>query len=164
MLNEKMEEALNSQLNFEIYSAYIYFSMSAYFLSIKLPGFAQWMRAQTQEEMVHVMKFYDYINEREGRIKLQQIDRPATEWESPLKAFENALNHEKIVTGRINDMVTLAIEVKDQVTNNFLQWYVKEQVEEEESVGGVVEKIKEIGDETSGLQKIDQELSTRALK
>ncbi len=164
MLNEKMEEALNSQLNFEIYSAYIYFSMSAYFLSVKLPGFAQWMRAQTQEEMIHTMKFYDYINEREGRIKLQQIDGPATEWESPLKAFENALNHEKIVTGRINDMVTLAIEVKDQVTNNFLQWYVKEQVEEEESVGGVVEKIKTIGDETSGLQKIDQELSTRALK
>ncbi len=164
MLNEKMEEALNSQFNFEIYSAYIYFSMSAYFLSIKLPGFAQWMRAQTQEEMIHAMKFYDYINEQDGRIKLQQIDKPATEWESPLAAFENALNHEKIVTGRINDMVTLAIDEKDQETNNFLQWYVKEQVEEEESVGGVVEKIKIAGDETSRLQKIDQELSTRALK
>ncbi len=111
-----------------------------------------------------MMKLYTYINEQGGRVKLAQIDKPPEEWDSPLAAFEHALKHEKIVTGRFNDWVTLAIEVKDQVTNNFLQWFVKEQVEEEETVGGAVEKIKTIGDETSGLQKIDQELSTRALK
>ncbi len=122
------------------------------------------MRAQTQEELVHMMKLYKYINEQGGRVKLAQIDKPPEVWDSPLAAFEHALKHEKIVTERFNDWVTLAIEINDQVTNNYLQWFVKEQVEEEETVGGVVEKIKTIGDETSGLQKIDQELSTRALK
>ncbi len=161
MLNEKMEEALNSQLNFEIYSSYIYFSMSAYLNSINLSGFASWMIAQTQEELVHAMKLYNYINEKGGRIKIDQIPKPPEEWESPLAAFEHALSHEKIVTGRINDMVKLTQEINDTDTNNFLQWFVKEQEEEEESVGGVVQTLKQRGDTKDGMQTIDQELGTR---
>ncbi len=161
MLNKKIEEALNSQLNFETYSSYIYFSMSTYFNSINLPGFTSWMIAQTKEELVHMMKLYNYINEKGGRIKLSQIDKPPEEWDSPLAAFEHALSHEKIVTGRINDMVKLADDLKDQDTNNFLQWFVKEQEEEEESVGGVVQTLKQRGDTPDGMQTIDQELGTR---
>ncbi|MEE8357905.1 MAG: ferritin [Candidatus Hydrothermarchaeales archaeon] len=161
MLNEKMEETLNSQLNFEIYSSYIYFSMSAYFNSINLPGFASWMQAQTQEELVHTMKLYNYINEKGGRIKLDQIDKPPEEWASPLAAFEHALSHEKIVTGRINDLIKLADDLKDQDTHNVLQWFVKEQVEEEESVGKVVQKLKQKGDTSDGMDTLDQELGTR---
>lgn len=161
MLNKKMEETLNSQLNFEIYSSYIYFSMSAYFNSINLPGFASWMHAQTQEELVHAMKLYNYINEKGGRIKLIQIDKPPEEWASPLAAFEHALSHEKIVTGRINDLVKLADDLKDQETHNALQWFVKEQVEEEESVGKVVQKLKQKGDTPDWMDTLDQELGTR---
>ncbi len=161
MLNEKMEETLNSQLNFEIYSSYIYFSMSAYFNSINLPGFASWMIAQTKEELVHMMKLYNYINEKGGRIKLSQIDKPPEEWASPRAAFEHALSHEKIVTGRINDLVKLAGELKDQDTHNALQWFVKEQVEEEESVGKVVQKLKQKGDTQDGMDTLDQQLGTR---
>ncbi len=161
MLNEKMEETLNSQLNFEIYSSYIYFSMSAYFNHINLPGFASWMQAQTQEELVHAMKLYNYINEKGGRIKIDQIPKPPEEWDSPLAAFEHALSHEKIVTGRINNMVKLADELKDPDTHNALQWFVKEQVEEEESVGKAVQKIKQKGDTSDGMNTLDQELGKR---
>jgi len=161
MLNEKMEEILNSQLNFEIYSSYIYFSMSAYFNHLNLPGFASWMQAQTQEELVHAMKLYNYINEKGGRIKIDQVPKPPEEWDSPLAAFEHALSHEKIVTGRINNMVKLADELKDQDTHNALQWFVKEQVEEEESVGKVVQKIKQTGDTSDGMNIIDNELGKR---
>jgi len=161
MLNEKMEEILNSQLNFEIYSSYIYFSMSAYFNHLNLPGFASWMQAQTQEELVHAMKLYNYINEKGGRIKIDQVPKPPEEWDSPLAAFEHALSHEKIVTGRINNMVKLADELKDSDTHNALQWFVKEQVEEEESVGKVVQKIKQTGDTSDGMNIIDNELGKR---
>lgn len=161
MLNEKMEESLNSQLNFEIYSSYIYFSMSAYFNSIKLPGFASWMIAQTQEELVHARKLYNYINEKGGRIKLNQIDKPPEEWASPLAAFEHALSHEKIVTGRINDLIKLADDLKDQDTHNALQWFAKEQVEEEETVGKVVQKLRQKGDTPDWMDTLDQELGTR---
>ncbi len=161
MLNKKIEEALNSQLNFETYSSYIYFSMSTYLNSINLPGFANWMIAQTQEELVHAMKLYNYINEQGGRIKIDQIPKPPEEWASPLAAFEHALSHEKIVTGRINDLVKLADDLKDQDTHNALQWFVKEQIEEEESVGNVVQKLKQKGDTPDGMQAIDQELGTR---
>lgn len=161
MLNEKMEESLNSQLNFEIYSSYIYFSMSAYFNHINLPGFASWMQAQTQEELVHARKLYNYINEKGGRIKLNQIDKPPEEWASPLAAFEHALSHEKIVTGRINDLIKLADDLKDQDTHNALQWFAKEQVEEEETVGKVVQKLRQKGDTPDGMDTLDQELGTR---
>jgi ferritin len=137
MVKKKIEAALNKQLNAELYSSYLYLSMSAYFQSINLPGFANWMRVQTQEELVHAMKFYDFINERGGRVMLQKIDSPPTKWASPLNVFESAYKHEQKVTGLINDLVNLAVGEKDHATNIFLQWFVTEQVEEEASADEV---------------------------
>ncbi len=161
MSNKVLEKALNEQLNAEMYSSYLYLSMSAYFSDAGLSGFANWMRIQAQEELSHAMKFYDYINERGGRVILKQIDAPETEWESPLAAMEAVLEHEKKVTALINDLVDLAIKEKDHATNIFLQWFVTEQVEEEDSVNEVLSKLKLIGGEGNGMFIIDKELSTR---
>ena len=161
MLSEKMEKALNDQIQAEMYSAYLYLSMEAYFQSINLMGCANWMRVQTQEELVHATKFYDYINERGGRVILQAIDAPPSQWESPLAAFEAAYEHEQKVTARINALVDVAIAERDHATNNFLQWFVAEQVEEEDSTSGVVEKIKLVGEAQGGLFMVDQELGQR---
>ena len=161
MLNEKMEKALNDQVNAEMYSAYLYLSMVAYFQSLNLGGFANWMRAQTQEEMVHAMKFYDYINERGGRVVLKPIEAPPTEWKSPLDAFETAYEHELKVTGLINHLVDLAVDERDHATNNVLQWFVAEQVEEEDSASGVVGQIKLVGEAPGGLFMLDRELGQR---
>jgi len=127
MISKSVEKALNDQINAEFYSAYLYLSMMAYFESVNLAGFATWMKAQTQEEIMHAMKMYDFVNERGGRVILQAIEAPPAEWDSPLAAFEAAYAHEQIVTGRINDLVNLAIEEKDHATNAFLQWFVNEQ-------------------------------------
>jgi ferritin len=161
MLNKKMQEAINSQINAEIYSSYLYLSMSAYFESINLSGFASWMRAQAQEEMVHAMKFYDYVNERGGRVILGPIEAPPSEWESAVSVFDATYKHEQKVTGLINDLVDLAIEEKDHATNNLLQWFVSEQVEEEASASGVLNKAKLTGDAPGGLFMLDQELGAR---
>ena len=161
MLSKKMEKALNGQVNAEFFAAYLYLSMEAYFESLSLKGFANWMRCQIQEEIVHAMKIYDHINERGGRAKLTAIEAPKIEWKSPLDAFEGALTHEKKVTGMINDLVDLALSERDHASNSFLQWYVDEQVEEEESVGGVIDKLKLIDDAPNGLFMIDRELAAR---
>ncbi len=159
MFSEKMEKALNDQLNAETYSAYLYLSMEAYFQSISLKGFANWMRVQTQEELSHAAKFYNFINEMGGRVTLQAIDAPPTEWASPLAAFEATLEHEQKVTGLINKLVDLALEEHDHATNAFLQWFVTEQVEEEDSARENIDKINLVG-ETS-LFFLDQELGKR---
>jgi ferritin len=156
-----MQEALNGQLNAELYSSYLYLSMSAHFQSLNLAGFANWMRVQAQEEMVHAMKFYDFINGRGGRVTLAAVEGPPTEWESPLAAFEAALRHEQKVTGLINALVSLAAGEQDYATNIFLQWFVTEQVEEEALAGDVVQELKLVGPEGSGLLPIDRELATR---
>ena len=161
MISNKMEEALNEQINAEFYSTYLYLSMQAYFESVNLSGFANWMRAQTQEELIHAMKIYDYVNERGGRITLKSIAEPPTEWKSPLAAFEAAYQHEQKVTELINGLVNLAIGEKDHATNNFLQWFVNEQVEEESSVDEVVQKLKMIERAPGGQFLIDRELSQR---
>lgn len=161
MLSKKMEKALNDQIQAEIYSAYLYLSMEAYFQSINLTGFASWMRVQYQEEMAHAMKFYGYINERGGRVILQAIESPPSDWESPLAVFEATLEHEQKVTARINDLVDVAIAERDHATNNFLQWFVAEQVEEEDSANGVVEQIKLLGDAQGGIFMLDRELGQR---
>ena len=161
MLNKKMNDALNEQVNAEWYSAYLYLSMEAYFESINLPGFANWMRAQIQEESMHAMKIYDFVNERGGRVLLKSIEQPPTEWESPLAAFEATYKHEQKVTGLINDLVNLAIEENDHASNTFLQWFVNEQVEEEASVNEVVQKLKMINNAPGGQFLIDRELGQR---
>jgi ferritin len=162
MLSEKMENALNGQLNAEMYSGYMYLSMNAYFKSINLDGFANWMYYQAQEELTHAMKFYDFIISRGGRVKLAQIDAPPNSWDSPLAVFEATLAHEQKVTGLINDLVEKALEEHDHASNIFLQWFVSEQVEEEESVGGVLEQLKLMGEAKGGLFMMDRELAKRS--
>ena len=161
MLSEKIQEALNDQLNAEIYSSYLYLAMEAYFQDKSLTGFATWMRVQTQEELTHAMKFYDFINERGGRVTLKPIDAPPGDWESPLAAFEAAYKHETIVTGLINKLVDLALAESDHATDTFLQWFVAEQVEEEDSASTVVDRIKLVGEAPGGLFLLDQELGQR---
>ncbi len=163
MLKEKMEQSLNNQVNAELYSSYLYLSMSAYFSEINLNGCAHWMRLQAQEELSHAMKLYDYINERGGRPVLDAIEAPPGAWNSPVDVFENVLSHEQKVTALINDLVDLAIEQKDHATNNFLQWFVSEQVEEEASANEVLQKVKMTGNQGSGLFMLDQELGKRVL-
>jgi ferritin len=161
MINKKMEQALNDQINAELYSAYLYLAMEAYFESQNLPGLAKWMRAQTQEEVMHAMKIYDYVNERGGRVVLESIAKPPAKWESPLAAFEAAYKHEQLVTGRINDLVDLAIKEKDHAANTFLQWFVNEQVEEETSADTVVQQLKMAEGAAGALFMIDRELGQR---
>jgi len=161
MISKNIEEALNDQINAELYSAYLYLSMVAYFESVNLTGFAAWMRAQTQEEIMHAMKMYDFVNERGGRVILKAIETPPSEWDSPLAAFEAAYAHEQLVTGRINDLVNLAVEEKDHATNSFLQWFVNEQVEEETSADNVVQNLKMAQNAPGALFMIDRELGQR---
>jgi ferritin len=162
MLSQSIQNALNRQLNAELYSSYLYMSMNAYFKSINLDGFANWMFYQAREELTHAIKFYDFINSRGGRVKLMQIEAPASDWDSPLAVFEATLEHEQKVTGLINDLVELALAERDHATNIFLQWFVTEQVEEEENVGGVLEKLKLMGEARGGLFMIDRELAKRS--
>ncbi len=161
MLKKKMLKALNDQINAEMYSAYLYLSMDAYFQSINLTGFANWMRVQTQEEMMHATKFYDFVNERSGRVTLEAIAKPEFTWESPLACFEAILKHEQYVTELINNLTDLSIAEKDHATNNFLQWFISEQVEEEASATDVIENLKLIKDNPSGLFMMNQELGKR---
>ena len=161
MLSKKMEEALNAQINAEFYSAYIYLSMAAYFEANDLPGLAAWMKAQAREEAGHAMKIYHYIVERAGRVTLTAIDAPATEWKSPLAAFENAYQHEQHVTSLIHKLVALAIDENDYATKNMLDWFVDEQVEEEATASAIVARLKMIGDHPPALLMLDKELGAR---
>lgn len=161
MIKAKIQDALNKQLNAELYSSYLYLSMAAYFESVSLKGFANWMRVQAREELAHAMKFYDYINERGGRVNLTSISAPSAQWDSPLAAFEQVYEHEQKVTGLINDLATLAIAEADHATNNFLQWFVAEQVEEESSADEIVQRLRLLGEDRSGLFMLDQELGQR---
>jgi ferritin len=161
MIGKKMEEALNGQINAELYSAYLYLSMEAYFGCENLAGFANWMRVQTQEELMHAMKIYDYVAERGGRVVLRAIEQPPAKWDSPLGVFEAVYKHEQKVTGLINDLVNLAVEEKDHATNSFLQWFVTEQVEEEDNASTVLGQLKLIEDSPQALFMMDKEMGQR---
>ena len=156
-----MEKALNEQVNAELYSAYLYLSMEAYCKSLNLNGFANWMRVQTQEEVAHAMKIYDFVNERNGRVILKTIEGPQTKWESPLAVFQAVYKHEQKVTNLINKLVDLAIKEKDHATNAFLQWFVNEQVEEEASADAIVQQLKMMKDAPGGIYMLDRELGQR---
>lgn len=161
MLNDKMQEALNSQLNAELFSSYLYLAMSAYLKTAGFDGFSHWMRVQAQEEMVHGAMFYDYILSRDGKVALAQIEKPDAVWGSPLEAAEATLAHERKVTGLINTLMELAHAEKDYAAVQFLQWFVAEQVEEEASAEDLVRKLKLAGSDGSALLMIDGELSQR---
>jgi ferritin len=161
LLSEKIQDALNDQLNFELYSAYIYYSMAAYLESEDLPGFSHWMQIQVQEELSHVDKFFRFIHERDGRVVLKVIEGPAAEWGSSLEAFQDAYKHEQIVSGRINKLVDLSLKESDHATNSFLQWFVAEQVEEEASLKTIIQQLKLAGKDGHGLLMLDRELGAR---
>jgi ferritin len=164
MLSQKMQTAMNQQINAELHSAYIYLSMAAHFENQNLQGFAHWMRIQWQEELIHAQKFFDFIHERRGRVLLEPIAAVPTEWESPLAVFEAAFAHEQHVSTLINDLVNLAVKEKDHAANSFLQWFVDEQVEEEASADGVVQQLKLIGDSGHALYMLDRELGARQME
>jgi ferritin len=161
MLSKKIEKALNEQINKEIYSAYLYMSMSANSTSIGLPGFANWFMVQYHEEMEHAMKIYDYVNDQGGKVKLMSIDQPPSDFNGPMDMFQRTLKHEQFVTKSINNLVDLAIKEKDHATQIFLQWFVTEQIEEEGNDKDIIAKLELAGDKGNGLFMIDKELGTR---
>ncbi|MGB4688508.1 ferritin [Coprothermobacter proteolyticus] len=161
MLTETVEKALNEQINKELFSAYLYLSMAADFESKNLAGFAKWMKAQSAEELNHAMKLFNYVLERGGHVELMAIEKPQQTWESPLKAFQDAYDHERFITQSIYSLLEIAQSAKDYGTMEFLQWYVKEQVEEEAQAEHVMKKLEMINDAPAGLLMLDHELGQR---
>jgi len=162
MISAKMQKALNTHLNEEFYSSYLYLSMAAYFEAKNLKGFANWMRLQSAEEQLHGMKFFNFILQKGGKVTLTQIADPKVEWKSISEVFSDTLKHEQKISGLINKLVDVSMIEKDYSTNTFLQWFVTEQVEEEANVEEIIQKIEMIGDNKSGLYMLDNELGSRA--
>jgi len=162
MYSKRVMELMNEQIKHELYSAYLYLSMSAYFEGESLPGFAHWMRVQAAEEQEHAMKFYDFIYERGGRVLLQAIDQPPAEFESLREVFKQTLEHEKKVTGLIEAIYAAAVEDKDYASQTFLNWFIDEQVEEEKNATDLLETLRMVGDKGSALIMFDRELGRRA--
>ncbi len=162
MINKAIEDAINEQIKNEFYSAYLYLGMSAYCDSINLGGFAHWLRMQYEEERVHALRLYDFLNNREGRVVLKAIEQPQTEFNTPLDLFKEVLAHEKKVTGMINDIYALAVKENDYPTQVEMQWFITEQVEEEKSASDIVEQLKLIGDNIHALLMLDRESAARA--
>ena len=162
-MNEKLEKALNDQINAELYSSYLYCAIAAYFDDINLTGFANWMKVQAEEEVIHTKKMYNFIYERDGKVLFSAIDAPPSKWDSPLDAFKFVYAHEQKVTGLINNLVDLAISESDHASNNFLQWFVAEQVEDEASASAVVKQLELIRENPQGLFMLDKELGQRVL-
>ena len=161
MLKTRIAEALNHQINAELYSSCLYLSIESYFHSVSLSGFASWMRVQVQEELLHAMKLYDFIISRGGRVLLEAVAKPDADWESPLAAFEQVLRHEEGITAKINELMDIAAAEQDHATKIFLQLFVSEQVEEESAVGEILSKLRLIGKDSSGLFLLDAELGKR---
>jgi len=161
MLSKTVEEALNRQINRELYSSYLYLGMSAWFETQNLKGFAGWMMIQSGEERNHAMKIYEYIIARQGKVSLGDIETPKAKWTSAGKVFEEVYAHEQKVTGMINALVDLSMKEKDHATFEMLQWFVKEQVEEEANAATICEKIKTVGDVPGHLFYLDHELAKR---
>lgn len=161
MINEKMEKAFNTQINKELYSEYLYLSMSAYMQSIGLSGFANWMRVQAQEENFHAMAMFDYVLERGGKVKLEAIDAPPNNWNNVLEVFEETLAHEHYVTSLINALADVAEEVKDRAALAFIQWFITEQVEEEATDSDIVSKLKLINLNGDALFAMDKDMAAR---
>ena len=161
MISKKLEAAINAQINAEMWSAYLYLSMSAYCQEAGFPGMANWFAVQFKEEQDHAMIFFNYLQSRGGRVLLSPIAEVPTEWASPLAAFEHTLEHEGKVTSLINNLMALAVEEKDFAAQSRLNWFVDEQVEEEENATELIQKLRLIGDNGYGLYQLDQELATR---
>ena len=161
MLDSKMEMALNQQVNAELWSSYLYLSMSYDMDSKGYEGMASWFAHQAKEEFEHATRFMRYIGEMDGKVALKPIDAVKQEWQSPIDAFEETLKHERVVTGLIHKLMDLAIELKDYATQSLLKWFVDEQVEEEDTARKIIDKLKKIENNPAGLYVVDKELSAR---
>ena len=162
MLSKEIQEAINAQIHHEFHSAYLYLAMSAYMESVNFKGFAHWMRVQAQEEIAHAMKLFDYVNDRNGRVTLRALEQPPAGFKSVLATFEQALEHEVKVTGMIHDLYALANKENDYPTQVALQWFITEQVEEEDSATEVVDRLKIAGEDGAALLMLDTELGARS--
>lgn len=161
MISKPLQDRLNEQINFELFSAYLYLSMSAHFEAQNLPGFANWMRVQYQEETGHAMKFYKYVFDRNGIVTLKAIAQPATKFKKPVEVFKQVLEHEQKVTSLINMLYELAVKEKDYAAQSFLQWFINEQVEEEKNATDIITMLEMIGDSPVSLIMADRQLATR---
>lgn len=161
MLKEKMLTALNEQINAEQYSAFLYLSMSSWFHDKGLPGFANWMYIQYQEELTHANKLFNYVVERGEKPVLKAIDQMPVEWDGIIEIYEATLQHEQLVTSLIDNLVDVAIEVRDHATQSFLQWFVDEQVEEEANVTEILDNLKLINGQGNGIFMLDREMRGR---
>ena len=164
MLKDKVAQALNEQINAEMYSGYLYYSMAYYFEDEGLPGFAKWLRIQAMEEMTHAQRIAGYVVDRGARVLVKEIAAPPTEWKSPLAVFEQVAEHERHVSDLINKLVDLAREERDHATDNFLQWFVAEQVEEEASADEALGKLRRIEGSKHGLFMLDREFGGRSFE
>jgi ferritin len=162
LLNQKMVDAFNEQIQIEFESSQLYLAMAAYFHGLNLDGMAQWMRVQSSEEHQHAMKFFDHLRDRGAKIQLQGLTQPKTGWSSPLEAFEDAYRHEQFVTGKINELVRVANSLEDFPAGILLQWFVTEQVEEENSTAKIAQQLKMIGNSGSGMIMLDHQLGKRS--
>jgi ferritin len=162
MIGERLAQAMNDQIKHELESYYIYLSMAAYFHSRSLDGMGHWMRCQAHEEMTHAMKFFDHVIDRGGSVTLQNLAQLKTEWASPLEAFKDALAHEQFISGKVNELITIAREERDYASEPLLNWFSDEQIEEEATAGKIADELEMVGDDKSGLLMIDRELAQRA--
>ena len=162
MLNKKIQDAINDQIGYEFYSAYLYLAMSAHFETLSLNGFAAWMRTKFSEEQVHALKFFDYINDRGGKVVLPSIEQPKNSWKTNLNVFEESLAHEQGVTARIHKLYELALAEKDYPTQALLQWFITEQVEEEKTVAEIIEQLKLIDARGTAVLMLDHQLNKSA--
>lgn len=162
MLSQSLQDALNEQVKNEFYSAHVYLSMASWFEANALPGFANWMRVQYQEELTHGLKIFDFINDRDGRALVYGFDSPPAEWKAPLDVFENSYHHEQKVTAMINNLYQLAVKENDYPTIVLLQWFISEQVEEEKNAKLIVDQLKLAGDSSSALLILDREMGARS--
>jgi ferritin len=162
MLSKTVEDALNEQIKWELYSAYFYLSMSAHCESINFKGFARWLRKQSREEVSHAMKLFDHINDRQGRVVLQTISQPPKEFKSLLDVFQQVLNHEQEVTGMINQLYELTVNENDYATRVMLHWFIEEQVEEEKMANEVLSLLKMVGEQPADLLMLDRQMGARA--
>ena len=162
MISPKMQDTLNKQMNLEFYSSYLYLSMAAYFESVNLLGSAHWMKLQSKEEYEHALKFYGYLGEVGALVTLEKIEKPKAKWGSTLEVFEESLSHEMMITESINKLATLSVDEKDHASGLFLGWFIKEQVEEVNTVKMIIEKFKMLGDSKVSLYMLDKELGKRA--
>ena len=161
MIGERLSEAINEQIKNELESYYIYLSMAAYFHSVSLDGMGHWMRCQAHEEMIHAMKFFEHLIDRGAKVVLKDLKQIKTEWGSPLEAFKDAFEHEQFITGKINDLTTIAREEKDYASEPMLAWFSDEQIEEEATSGKVVDELEMAGTDKSALLMLDRELAGR---